>query len=71
MQHVFDFCVKFLVSLACIFHTSYETINVVIFCIIWPIITIGLIAWVYVLLIKLRDTRNSLVLAYLRERLDN
>ena len=47
MQTTFDLCVTFLVWLAELLHTDYVTVNVVIFCIVWPAVTIGLIVYSY------------------------
>jgi hypothetical protein len=41
-DRVFNLCVVFLLWLASKFNTTYKSINVWIFCIIWPIITIAL-----------------------------
>jgi hypothetical protein len=41
---VFDLCVRFLVWLAGITGTTYKQINVIVFCVLWPILTLGLIA---------------------------
>jgi hypothetical protein len=43
---IFDYCVKILIWLANLFGLTYKAINVIIFCIIWPIMTIALIVWV-------------------------
>ena len=42
-DRTFSLCVLFLLWLAPKFNTDYRTINVWIFCIIWPIVTISLI----------------------------
>ena len=41
---IFQGCVTFLVWLAAAIGTTYTKINVVIFCIIWPLFTVGLVA---------------------------
>lgn len=38
----FDLCVKILLFLASLFGVSYNTINIWIFCIIWPLLTLFL-----------------------------
>jgi len=40
---VFDLCVRLLEWLARVFGTTYEAVNVWIFCVIWPLFTVGLI----------------------------
>lgn len=42
METIFNLCVYFLSRLADLFGTSYEVINVWIFCIIGPVIFLGL-----------------------------
>jgi hypothetical protein len=57
MGEVFDLCVRLLYWGADLFGTDYVTINVVIFCIIWPILTlllIGAVVWEGVYIYKLR-----------------
>ena len=43
IDSIFDLCVRFLLWLADILGVSYYTINIWIFCIIWPLLTIALI----------------------------
>ena len=43
---VFDWCVRLLLSAAGKLGVSYNAINVWVFCIIWPIFTLGLIGLV-------------------------
>jgi hypothetical protein len=52
IDKIFELCVDVLVWMAAKLHISYQAINVWIFCIIWPLITIGLIIAVVVLLAK-------------------
>jgi len=40
ITQIFEMCVSLLYTLADWFHTDYETINVVIFCMLWPLITL-------------------------------
>lgn len=48
MNAVFDWCVSFLVWLANLIGLTYVQVNVAIFCIIWPALTLGLIYLVWV-----------------------
>ena len=48
IQDIFDLCVRLLCWLADMLGTDYVSINVWIFCVIWPIITVGLIAAVII-----------------------
>ncbi len=57
---IFDLCVLLLVYLAELLGITYEAINVWIFVIIWPIITLALIAIVFVQHVKLRKLRQTL-----------
>ena len=43
MDSIFDYCVYLLRNLADFFGITYKEINVIIFCIIWPILTLVLI----------------------------
>lgn len=43
MNQIFDWCVNVLVYWANIFGITYKEINVWVFVIIWPILTIGLV----------------------------
>jgi hypothetical protein len=48
----FDLCVDILMWLADLFGVSYNTINIWIFCILWPLLTLGL------MLVVLRQHRE-------------
>jgi len=52
MNYIFDLCVKLLVWLARKLNTTYETVNVWIFCIIWPLITLLLLVTIIALLMR-------------------
>jgi hypothetical protein len=43
VDNVFQWCHDFLVWLAAATGTTYKEINVIIFCVIWPLLTIVLI----------------------------
>ena len=51
---VFDFCVKLLIDAARFFGITYEEINVWLFVVIWPLLSLVLFAEV----IRLRIKRN-------------
>ena len=56
-NRIFNLCVDLLVWLAGLLGITYEEINVWIFCVIWPLITMLLIAvvvWQYYLIRRLR-----------------
>ena len=55
MDQIFDWCVKVLVYGAGIFGISYKEINVWVFVVIWPILTIILIG---IILIQQRMIRR-------------
>lgn len=42
MEWIFNYCVTVLFELAKLTHLSYQEINVLIFCIIWPVVTLYL-----------------------------
>ena len=56
MEAVFYICVELLMLLATIFGCTYEEINVVIFCILGPIVFLSLLIWN----VKLRKTIKNL-----------
>lgn len=43
VDEVFDWCVRLLLWLADLFGMTYTEINIVIFCVIWPIFTLVLV----------------------------
>ncbi len=43
---LFDLCVRILIRLANFFGVSYNEINIWIFCVIWPIVTVILVGLV-------------------------
>ncbi len=56
-DRIFQLCVDLLVWLARLLGTSYEVVNVWIFCVIWPIFTlllVGIVVWQYWTIRKLR-----------------
>ena len=57
MDQIFDWCVNVLVYWANIFGITYKEINVWVFVIIWPILTVLLIG---VIVIQRRRIRNLL-----------
>ncbi|MCC6864966.1 MAG: hypothetical protein IT280_02270 [Ignavibacteria bacterium] len=54
---IFDLCVEFLLWLGGNLGLSYKAINVIIFCIIWPILTVWLIVYIF----KLRNKIKKLI----------
>jgi hypothetical protein len=57
---VFDWCVDLLLALAAALGISYNAINVIIFCVVWPAFTLLLIGLVFYQHIKIRRlTRRS------------
>jgi uncharacterized membrane protein YcjF (UPF0283 family) len=57
---LFSICVEILLWLADLFGVSYNTINIWIFCIIWPIFTILLIAIVIKQYIKIQKLKKEI-----------
>ncbi|MBK8036838.1 MAG: hypothetical protein IPK22_06820 [Verrucomicrobiaceae bacterium] len=43
INHAFEWCVQFLLWLGGLFGMSYEAVNVWIFCVLWPALTIALL----------------------------
>jgi len=58
MNTVFDWCVKLLVFLAPYFGMTYKEINVWIFVIIWPFISITMAALIIVQHFQIRKLRG-------------
>ena len=58
IDKTFDFCVKLLFDVADIIGISYEEINVWIFCVIWPILTLIMFAEILRLRLKI-NTKNE------------
>lgn len=48
MDAIFDWCVEILVYFAGVFGITYKEINVWVFVIIWPIVTLALVIWLVV-----------------------
>ena len=53
MDTLFDYCVEVLKYLALLTGTSYKEINIIVFVIIHPIITLSLLIWCIILSKKL------------------
>jgi|APSaa5957512535_1039671.scaffolds.fasta_scaffold429836_1 hypothetical protein len=47
MNTAFDLCVELLLLLAQLSGLTYKEINVWIFCIVWPLLTLGMATWIY------------------------
>ena len=58
IDKTFDVCVKLLFDVADIIGISYEEINVWIFCVIWPILTLIMFAEILRLRLKI-DVKNK------------
>ena len=59
MDYIFDLCVKILIELAGFTGFTYKEINVIIFCIIWPIITILLFLIIILQQLKIRSLKKN------------
>jgi len=55
IEKIFNACVAFLLDFAHLLGTDYKTINVVIFCILEPIIFILMVIWIVRLKRKLKQ----------------
>ena len=55
IDKTYDFCVKLLFDLADIMGITYEEINVWLFCVIWPILTLIMFAEI----LRLRHKKND------------
>ena len=59
IDNIFQWCVDFLVWLAGVTGTTYKEINVIIFCVIWPLLTIALVALCIVQRVQIRKLRRA------------
>ena len=57
IDQTFDYCVQLLIDLASILGITYEEINVWLFCIIWPLLT--LLMFGEILRLRLRQFHNK------------
>ncbi|NQT11440.1 MAG: hypothetical protein HQ582_01740 [Planctomycetes bacterium] len=62
IDRIFDACVWLLVQVAWLTGMTYKEINVWIFCVIWPLLTLGLIVLVVVQWRGLRKLKQDLQL---------
>ena len=60
MDAIFDWCVKVLVYFAGVFGITYKEINVWVFVIIWPILTLALALWLIIQQRRIRRLQNLL-----------
>jgi hypothetical protein len=59
LNRIFDLCVELLVWLAALFGTTYEAINVWIFCVLWPLFTAALVVVVVLQRRRIRQLEKS------------
>lgn len=57
-DQVFQWYVQFLVWLASVTGTTYKEINVIIFCVIWPLLTLGLVGLCVFQRVQIRRLRR-------------
>ena len=60
MDAIFDWCVGVLVYFAGVFGITYKEINVWVFVIIWPILTLILIALIIAQQVRIRRLQRTL-----------
>jgi len=60
INEVFYWCVNFLRVWAAKLNMTYEEINIWIFCIIWPVLSVLAIVWLIYLLVKVRWLKKQL-----------
>ena len=60
MDAVFDWCVEILVYFAGVFGITYKEINVWVFVIIWPILTLMLVIWLIAQRARIQHLQNLL-----------
>ena len=60
MDAIFDWCVEVLVYFAGVFGITYKEINVWVFVIIWPLVTLALVIWLIVQQRRIMRLQNLL-----------
>jgi hypothetical protein len=61
IDETFNFCVKLLYEIGGILGITYEEINVWLFCIIWPLLTLIMFGEILRLRLKLKKNSNGKV----------
>ena len=61
IDETFNFCVRFLYEIGGILGITYEEINVWLFCIIWPFLTLIMFGEILRLRLKLKNNSNGKV----------
>jgi hypothetical protein len=57
---LFDLCVQFLLWLADVLGVSYNTVNIWVFCVLWPAFTLALIVLVVRQRLKIRNLEQAI-----------
>jgi hypothetical protein len=60
MDAIFDWCVEILIYFAGVFGITYKEINVWVFVIIWPVLTLTLVALLIVQQVRIRRLQKIL-----------
>ena len=61
IDETFNFCVKLLYEIGGILGITYEEINVWLFCIIWPLLTLIMFGEILRLRLKLKKNSNTTI----------
>lgn len=61
MNQLFDLCVALLLALARLLGVSYEAINIWIFCIGWPLLSVAAIVYIFVLHRRVRERESEIL----------
>jgi len=56
---IFNWCVRLLYDWATFFGITYEEINIWVFIVIWPVLTLALVAWTLLLLRENRHLKSA------------
>lgn len=48
ISYLYAYCTDFVINLANLFHLSYYEVNALIFCVVWPILTIILLVLFFI-----------------------
>jgi hypothetical protein len=60
---IFDWAVYLLADTAKLLGMSYEEVNIWIFLVAWPLLTIGMAIWIAVLIVKCRKYQEAKTLS--------
>ncbi len=61
VNKIFDYCISLLIEIGKLTHLSYKEVNVLIFCIIWPLFTLVLLLIIIKQSIKIKNLKKHII----------